>query len=70
VLRQRPAQGWLAWLVRFALGPAFLLRRRGLALGGILLEIADQHLELADLGGEPLGGFAVALAPQRRELDL
>ena len=36
----------------------------------VLLEVADQNLELADLGGEPLRGPAVAVAPQRRELGL
>ena len=70
VLRQRSAQGRFAWLVGLALGLGCLLRRRSLPLGLVLLEVADQHLELADLGGQPLRGFAVALAPQRRELDL
>jgi hypothetical protein len=66
---QRAAQRRPQRLVRLALRPACLLRRR-LALRLVLLEVADQHLELADLGGEPLGGLAVAVAPQRRELDL
>jgi hypothetical protein len=69
MLGQWSAQRRPPWLVRLALRPACLLRRR-LALGLVLLEVADQHLELADLGGEPLGGLAVAVAPQRRELDL
>jgi len=36
----------------------------------VLLEVADQHLELADLGGELLGRFAEAIPPQRSKLDL
>jgi hypothetical protein len=33
-----------------------------------LVHVADQHLELTDLGPTPLGGAAVTLAPQAAEL--
>ncbi|GAV37075.1 hypothetical protein ROTAS13_04768 [Roseomonas sp. TAS13] len=70
VLRQGTAERGTALplLAAPAAGLAFLLRR-GAPRRRVLLQVTDQHLELADLGFQPLGGPPVALAPQHRELD-
>lgn len=68
VLRQRLAERRAARLAGLALGLPGLGLSGGLRL--VLLEIADQHLELADLAGALLGGLAVAVASQGGELDL
>jgi hypothetical protein len=69
VLGQRASHRRLPRRVGLAPGPA-RLSRRSIALRLVLFEIADQHLELADLGRQPFGGLAEAFAPQRRELGL
>lgn len=66
---QRLAQRGTARRAGLALRPGLGLRRGG-SLGLILLGIADQHLELADLGRELLRRLAVAVPPQRGELHL
>jgi hypothetical protein len=67
VLRQRLAERRTARLAGLS------LRLSGLGCGStlrlVLLEITDQHLELADLAGELFGGLAVAVASQAGELD-
>jgi hypothetical protein len=69
VLGQWPARGRLALIVGPAFGLALLLRR-SLALSLVLLEVADQHLKLVGLGRQLLGGSAITIVPQCRQLDL
>jgi hypothetical protein len=44
--------------------------RRGSGLGLVLLQVADQHLQLADLRRQPFRGLAVLLAPGAGQLHL
>ena len=69
MIGQRLAQRWTARLVGLALRLGFGVRR-GCGLRLVLLEVANQHLELTDLGGELLGRFAKPIPPQRSKLDL
>jgi hypothetical protein len=62
----------LRWLPDLSLVRRSFSAAAGAGGGGglVLLEVADQHLELVGLGRQLFGGPAVAVAPQRRQLHL
>jgi hypothetical protein len=66
VRRQRLADGLMARLGRRRAG----CFRRGSSLGLVLLQAADQHLQLADLGRQPFRELVVLLALGAGQLHL